>query len=831
MTFASIILIFIGIAAGILALVLLISLMVSAGRGIGFLIGHVVEFVVGTIGDAARSVGAVVAAVFLAMLAILNVVVGRWSAANHYADGVKRETRLVGRGLYGIAVRRPLKFLLLDGMLEGVEVRAVEDIRDAPGPDQPSRGIDFPGFEITGSLPAGGSGAKLYIARPDEKTGRSLPGRPDAVVIKSFALSEGSSLPQIVRESRSLESAKRLGLVLAHELDETRFWYAMPYHPGDNLGVVIRDAHGVGAEDGLRHAVLAEMLGYQIDLVATLARYHRDGLWHKDVKPDNIIVHDGAAHLVDFGLVTSLRSAMTLTTHGTEYFRDPEMVRMAMRGVKVHEVDGAKFDIYGAGAVLYFVLENTFPGHGGLSRFERPAPEALRWVVRRAMADYAQRYGSAAEMLADLRFVSESADLWAVVPADLPSMRGESVELVDADGPVSTRVAAAAPPPRVSSPRGSSIPPRAEGSSGKPRPRIVVTNWLTGGYVIGDGPSRPRSGIGESGSVRPASEQVVAARRRASNRRAGLRRGPTRVSAHRRVSKTLALLVASGIACIVAFAIAFAMTGFDFAEFRGSLTPDLAGMRFGREEAIVREEIDEAVAALMERGAIEVTYQVDDIRLAAEMLDTVPAPPQPVGSARLVVVDDRTSFAATDAVPDAVMGAFTENGWRIETDPQLAAQASVAMFKCRAWSSESGGRLVEFGEAEYFACPPLDSFRADSDVEGVLLMLTADDEADGHASRTRLVLIGAEAIEVAMRQASYVDVEGLWPDGRREIVTVEISEPPGEDGTMSPADSVDGHSVNDADEPVGAGGIPGLNWKYGGPLDVQAGPVRIRIAA
>ena len=37
---------------------------------------------------------------------------------------------------------------------------------------------------------------------------------------------------------------------------------------------------------------------------------------------------------MDFGLVTPLRSAMTLTTHGTEYFRDPEMVRMALKGVK-----------------------------------------------------------------------------------------------------------------------------------------------------------------------------------------------------------------------------------------------------------------------------------------------------------------------------------------------------------------------------------------------------------------------------------------------------------------------------------------------------------------
>ena len=32
---------------------------------------------------------------------------------------------------------------------------------------------------------------------------------PERVVIKSFMLSEGSSLPQIVRESRALEAAKQ----------------------------------------------------------------------------------------------------------------------------------------------------------------------------------------------------------------------------------------------------------------------------------------------------------------------------------------------------------------------------------------------------------------------------------------------------------------------------------------------------------------------------------------------------------------------------------------------------------------------------------------------
>ncbi|MFB0986522.1 MAG: hypothetical protein QMB94_09495, partial [Phycisphaerales bacterium] len=154
-------------AITIVMMVAAIAILLQAGRGVGFLVGHVIEFIFGMIGDTARILGAIVASIVLAPLAILNILIGRWSAANHFADGVKREAFVIGKGLYRVAVRRPLKLLFLDGMLEGVEVRAVEDLKAVPGRDRPSRGLQFPGFEITGSLPAGGSGAKLYIARPD----------------------------------------------------------------------------------------------------------------------------------------------------------------------------------------------------------------------------------------------------------------------------------------------------------------------------------------------------------------------------------------------------------------------------------------------------------------------------------------------------------------------------------------------------------------------------------------------------------------------------------------------------------------------------------------
>ena len=454
------------ITFGILAIIfLVVPLLKAIGwmigglfNGLGWVVRHVFEFVGGMLKDSVRFVGAIIAFVVLLPLVLLNVIIGRWSASGHFGRSMKRECGVACTCLYRVALQRPLRFLLLGGLLEGLEERVNEAVVAAPTADKPRRRTgSFDGYTIVGSLPGGGSGAKLYIAEPDTRRLRRNPALPERVVIKSFALTEGSSLPQILRESRALEAAKKLGLVLEHGMDDQRFFYVMPYHDGDHLGIVTRQLHGRSDRAGLDRRNLGLTLGYLEDLLQTLSRYHEGGLWHKDVKPDNIIIHSGRAHLVDLGLVTPLHSAMTLTTHGTEYFRDPEMVRMALRGVKVHQVDGAKFDIYAAGAVLYFLIENTFPAHGGLSSFAKRSPESIRWIVRRAMADYNKRYETAALMLTDLRTVAAAPDIWAVKPAHLPSMRGSDAVAVDQPP---AEPAPAQPEPVVVAAAGSPVPPK-----------------------------------------------------------------------------------------------------------------------------------------------------------------------------------------------------------------------------------------------------------------------------------------------------------------------------------------------------------------------------------
>ncbi len=245
-------------------------------RAVGWLIAHVFEFVGGVISDTLRLIGALLVGVLLMPFAPLNVILGRWSAAGHFAESVRRELSVAGACLYRLLIRRPLKLLWLHGMLEGVEQRLPQAMAAAPTSDHPSRRTgQFDGYRIVGSLRGGGSGAKLYVAEPDSQKRARIPGLSDRVVIKSFTISEGSSLPQIVRESRALECAKQLGLVFEHGMDDHRFFYVMPYHAGDHLGVITRQLHGESSGRGLEEAGLRTVGAYTCDLLETLSLYHR----------------------------------------------------------------------------------------------------------------------------------------------------------------------------------------------------------------------------------------------------------------------------------------------------------------------------------------------------------------------------------------------------------------------------------------------------------------------------------------------------------------------------------------------------------------------------
>jgi serine/threonine protein kinase len=190
----------------------------------------------------------------------------------------------------------------------------------------------------------------------------------------------------------------------------------MEFVDGESLGQRLERA-GAVPED--------EAVGLIAQVCDGLQRAHKQGLVHRDVKPDNIMVNlDGVAKLTDMGLVKEVENDLNLTKTGrglgTPHYMAPEQFRNA----KNVDVRG---DVYSLGATLYAMITGTVPFENSNPldcwmkkiRNEFPAPKELNasvservdWAIRRAMsAEPAQRPASCREFLEDLTGQSRTSN-------------------------------------------------------------------------------------------------------------------------------------------------------------------------------------------------------------------------------------------------------------------------------------------------------------------------------------------------------------------------------------------------------------------------------------
>ena len=115
---------------------------------------------------------------------------------------------------------------------------------------------------------------------------------------------------------------------------------------------------------------------------------HAQGLVHRDIKPDNIMVEpDGSAKLVDYDLSgPTLEVLATPTRIGTQAFQSPE----AARG----EPLGPESDLYGVGVLLGWGIHGQLPEEGeALPPTRDPLTPLWRALIR---PDRSRRPGSAA---------------------------------------------------------------------------------------------------------------------------------------------------------------------------------------------------------------------------------------------------------------------------------------------------------------------------------------------------------------------------------------------------------------------------------------------------
>jgi serine/threonine protein kinase len=278
----------------------------------------------------------------------------------------------------------------------------------------------FPQIEILGLLGQGGMGA-VYKAR-QSKLDRLIALKvlpPEAGKDPSFA-------ERFTREARALARLNHPNIVTVYDFGQVGdlCYFMMEYVDGLNLRRLLQSGR-MQSQEALKIVP---------QICDALQFAHDEGIVHRDVKPENILLDKrGRVKIADFGIAKILgrnTGIYTLTgpwqVVGTLHYMAPEQIDNPLK------VDH-RADIYSLGVVFYEMLTGQLP----LGRFAPPSQKAvvdarLDHVVLRALENEPdRRYQHASEVKTEVEAITLSGPAQTLRTPQLP---------VAAKGPTSLAV-------------------------------------------------------------------------------------------------------------------------------------------------------------------------------------------------------------------------------------------------------------------------------------------------------------------------------------------------------------------------------------------------------
>ena len=297
-------------------------------------------------------------------------------------------------------------------------------------------------YEIEREIGRGGM-AQVYLARDVRHD------RP--VALKVLKLDLGApSAERFLREIQVVGRLRHPHIVPLYDSGEAagQVYYVMPYIKGESVRERIARSGPFSSDEAARLATeVADALEYA----------HSQGIIHRDIKPDNIMLDEHHALVMDFGIARGLAAGQmdsltgTGLLIGTPAYMSPEQA--------AGDTVDARTDIYSLGCVLYEMLAGKPPFAGSTAhavmaqRFASPAPSlaaletttspALQAAIAKAMSLMPdERYQTASEMIAAIDFARTAEWEPSTYPARSKRVFWKRLEFIGASAAVLLVIAA-----------------------------------------------------------------------------------------------------------------------------------------------------------------------------------------------------------------------------------------------------------------------------------------------------------------------------------------------------------------------------------------------------
>jgi serine/threonine protein kinase/Flp pilus assembly protein TadD len=268
-------------------------------------------------------------------------------------------------------------------------------------------------YRIIRKLGAGGM-AEVYLAQ-DTKLDRK-------VAIKVLLTDVGfrqNAKDRLIREAQAAARLDHPNICAIYEVDEADAitYIVMQYIEGETLAETLRN----------KPLDLSAVLNIAEQAGEALAEAHAQGIIHRDIKPQNIMLTSrNQVKMLDFGLAKQMHSADSVETEaktvnllstpgaviGTVPYMSPEQVRgehldvrsdIFSLGVVLYEMFAGKHPFLGDNAAVTssrILLAEPFP----TEQFLRTAPPELQRILGKSLnKDKEQRYQTTEDFLADVR--------------------------------------------------------------------------------------------------------------------------------------------------------------------------------------------------------------------------------------------------------------------------------------------------------------------------------------------------------------------------------------------------------------------------------------------